>query len=214
MDVHAYLARKLVQRRKAELVHRHEKEVALREKKAAYEETYFVTLSVGARVDLKDKNTLLAPQLYRELGSQERLIYDFTHPKGHGSEVYIIQVGPKSVDIKDPRVFLTRDILDQLTPEEQDIYEATHSKTHFVLIGRKRVDLKDPKTTITRVEYDKLSRENKQVYLIAHPRDPAKSTSAMRLTPDLIEHLDQKYSENGVMGFKTIAGKSATIKMT
>ena len=128
----------------------------------------------------------------------------YQEPEKDLTNAYLIKVGAKDVDLKDPRQFINKDIFDKLTVAEQDIYEAAHAKTHFVTIGRIRVDLKDASSVITRIQYDQLSREDKQIYLVAHPRNPEKATTPMKVTEELKQYLDHKYSDAGKCGIEKL----------
>jgi len=131
---------------------------------------------------------------------QRRKLQAYQEPKKDLSDAYLITVGKKKVDLNDPRQHINKEIFDQLPLEEQQIYEKAHSKTHVVNLGGKKVDLKDKSQVISRVQYDQLSRNDKQIYLISHPRDPGKADEALRMTPRLMEYLDQKYGATGKSG--------------
>jgi hypothetical protein len=125
---------------------------------------------------------------------QRKKLQAYREPEKDMSDVYMVKLGNKDVDLKDPRQLITEEILKKLSEEEQRLYEDAHAKTHYVRVGGKQVDLLDQNKVITRVQYDMLSREDKQIYLVAHPRNPEKSDARMKVTGELKEYLDHKYT--------------------
>jgi len=138
---------------------------------------------------------------------QRRKLQSYREPEKDLSDAYLVKLGHKDVDLKDPRQLITEEVLKKLSEEEQRLYGDTHAKTHYVRVGGKQVDLMDKKKVITRVQYDMLSREDKQIYLVAHPRNPDKSDSSMKVTDELKEYLDHKYTV-GKAGFDKLSKSS------
>ena len=168
-------------------------------------------MDVQSYLDRKLRDRRRAEQKFCEAKEEalrkKRQAFQDPDTKDKRDAYYVTLPGNKKVDLKDPRHLVNKEVFDQLTHEEQAIYEEAHAKAHWVTVGGKRVDLKDKTKTISRIQYDQLSREDKQIYLVAHPRNKEKADSAFKITPDLAEYLDQKYS-TGKCGFEKL-NKSA-----
>jgi len=159
-------------------------------------------MDVQAYLDKKCRERRRAEQAHQaeKEERQRRKLQAYQEPEKDRKDAYMILIGKKEVDLKDPLQHINKEIFEELSPEEQQIYETAHSKQHLVVVGGKRVDLMDKDKVITRVQYDLLSREDKQVYLVAHPRNPEKGNATLKVTRELAEYLDQKYSATGKAG--------------